>query len=686
MPESNPFLSRRFEVQWSRLTPDQIVPGIETALDDALGVLEAIATQDRSAVTFESTVEALESATDVLDEAWGKVSHLAEVCDSAEFREAYNTMLPRVSEFYASIHLNGALWDVMRAFASAPEASSLGGIKKRLFDETIADFKQAGAGLDVSKKTRLEQIESDLARLTQKYSENVLDATKAWELVVSDESRIEGLPRNARAAALNDAIRKGYATAENPKWRFTLQQPSMEPVLAHAVDESLRREVWEAVTAVGARAPHDNHGSIPQILRLRAEKASILGKKSFPDLVLERRMAKTGSAALDFVEDLHRKIKAAFDSECAELEDFKAAKTGKARAPLAPWETAFWAEKLRKERYDFDDEQLRPYFPLGQVLEGLFALCERIFGVRAIARPKGVVEVWHPDVCFYDLVDADGRPLGSFYTDWHPRESKRSGAWMDSLITGAKVDGRRHPHLGLMCGNITPASGETPALLKHREVETVFHEFGHLLHHLLGDVEYKSLNGTRVPRDFVELPSQIMENWTWEREGLDLIGRHYETGERIPDALFGRMIAARNFRAATSVMRQLCFGKMDLEMHLHPERFGGPELDQAIEAALVDYMVPTVPVSPPLVFRFGHLFSHPTGYAGGYYSYKWSEVLEADAFTRFKESGIMSEETGMAFRKHVLSRGNSEPVEMLFRRFMGREPDPQALLIRAGLA
>lgn len=685
MPDTNPFLDRRFEIQWSRLKPELITPAIELALADALGNLEAIATQDRLGVTFGSSIEALESATDALNEAWGKVSHLTSVCDSPEVRSAYNAMLPKVTEFYASIHLNGALWDVMKAFAGTAEANTLTGVRKRLFDETMADFRQAGANLESAKKSRLEQLESELAALTQKYSENVLDATNAWELIVGDESRLAGLPALAKDEARRSAEAKGLGSAASPKWRFTLHQPSLEPVMKHAEDESLRRDVWKASVGVGAHAPYDNHDLIRGILKLRQEKAALLGKKAFPDLVLERRMAKNGSTALRFVEEMHARVRNAFVRECRELEEFKAAKTGGASSPLAPWEVTFWAEKLRKERFNFDDEELRPYFPFDRVIEGLFAITERVFGVKAVAREPGAVETWHPEVRYYDLKDADGRRLGSFYTDWHPRESKRSGAWMNYLITGRPSAGGRTAHLGLMCGNMTPAVGDKPALLTHREVETVFHEFGHLLHHLLGEVEYKSLNGVNVSWDFVELPSQIMENWTWEPEGLALIGRHHATRESIPESLLGKMKAARNFRTAAATMRQMSFGKMDLELHLHPERFVDSNIDAEIAALLRDYVVPTDPASPSSVCRFGHLFASPVGYAAGYYSYKWAEVLDADAFTRFKQSGILDAETGRAFRTHVLSRGNSEPPEALFQRFMGRDADIHALLVRSGL-
>jgi oligopeptidase A len=685
---SHPFLAPDFAIRWSQLTPEAVAPDIGAALAAAQRNLDAIATQDPATVTLASTIEALERACDELSRAWGLVGHLNSVADSPALRAAYNSMLPAVSEFYAKIPLDARLWSVLQAFAATPEAQTLTGIRRRLCEETLADFRQAGADLPPEKKARLEKLEAELSQVCQKYSENVLDSTNDWELVVADEAQLAGLPAHAREAARRNALAKGQGTEAEPRWRFTLHMPSLEPFMTYLDDGALRRRMWEGANAIGAGGDRDNTALVRRILALRAEKAALLGKAHFPDQVLERRMAHDGATALRFVEELHAKVRAAFARESAELETFVAQRTGRPAGRLAPWEIGYWAEKLRQERHAFDEEALRPYFPLDRTIDGLFEICRRVLGVRAIARPAGAVEVWHPEVKFYDLVnEADGRHLGSFYADWHPRESKRGGAWMNYLLTGEpQADGRLSPHLGLICGNLTPPAGAQPALLTHREVETVFHEFGHLLHHLLGEVPYKSLNGVNVAWDFVELPSQILENWAWEREGLDLFARHHETGAPIPAELFARMKAARNFRAATVTMRQLSLGKMDLELHLHPERYARGDLDAALRTALRDYLLPTEPEAPTLVRRFGHLFSGAVGYAAGYYSYKWAEVLDADAFTRFQREGIFNPETGGDFRRHVLSRGNSEAPMALFRRFMGREPDLDALLVRAGLA
>ncbi|HTL66947.1 MAG TPA: M3 family metallopeptidase [Lacunisphaera sp.] len=679
------FLDRSFAIRWSQLNPDQVEPSLEGALAAAARSLDDINAVDPAQATYQNTFLALEETTDLLNETWAKVVHLTAVADSPALRVAYNRMLPKVTAFYTRIPLNRDLWVRLKAAAGQPASQALQGVARRFVDETLADFRQQGAELAPEKQRRLEALQSELAGLTQKFSENVLDATNGWELVVRDEGRLAGIPSHAREAARLHAQKKGLGTPDSPAWRFTLHAPSQEPVMLHAEDANLRREMWQATCAVGIAPPQDNRDLVRRIVALRQERAELLGFANFADSILNRRMAKSGDRALAFVEDLHGRVAAAFARETRELAEFKAARTGAGVAPLAPWEVGFWAEKLRKERYDFDDEQLRPYFPLAKVIEGMFETARRLFGVTVKAAPAGY-ETWHPEVKLYELRDEQGRHLGSFYTDWHPRESKRGGAWMNHLITGGpQPDGVRRPHLGLLCGNLTAPMGDRPALLNHREVETVFHEFGHLLHHLLGEVEIKSLNGTNVAWDFVELPSQIMENWCWERTSLDLFARHHETGAPIPEDLFQRMRAARNFRSASATMRQLAFARLDLELHLNGDRAVG-DLGEHLRRVLRDYLMPTEPPAPTVENRFTHLFADPVGYAAAYYSYKWAEVLDADAFTRFQREGIFSRQVGADFVRHILSRGNSAEPMHLFVGFMGREPDLNALLRRAGLA
>ncbi len=683
---NQPFLDPTFAVRWTQHTPEQIGPAIEAALSGAQSAIDSIAQRDLAALTYANTFLALEQATEELNYAWGKVTHLQSVDDSPALRDAHNALLPAVSAFSARIALNPALWLRLKTFAATPAAAALTGIHRRFVDETVEEFRQAGADLPEAQRARLETLQTELAEVTQKYGENVLDATNAWELVVTDASRLRGLPEHAIATAKRSAEAKGLGTPEAPAWRFTLHQPSQEPVMTYADDEILRREVWTAATAVGAQAPHDNAALVQKIIALRDEKARLLGKTHFADLVLARRMAGSGDQALAFIADMHRRAGAAFVRECAELEEFKARQTGAPRAVLKAWEVGYWSEKLRQERYDFDDEVLRPYLPMDRVIAGLFDLAGRVFGLRITERPAGSVEVWHPEVKFYDLHDAAGRQLGSFYADWYPREPKRGGAWMGYLVTGGpQPDGSRAPHLGYICGNLTPPAEGKPALLAHDELETIFHEFGHLLHHLLGEVEIKSLNGVNVAWDFVELPSQIMENWCWQRESLDLFARHHETGAPIPAEIFQKMTAAKNFRSACATIRQVQFARMDLLLHMRAPEFATGDIEAQARALVADCMIPTEPAGRTIVKRFGHLFSDPVGYAAGYYSYKWAEVLDADAFTRFQREGVFNAQVGAEFVAHILSQGNSaEPAE-LYRRFMGRDPDLAALLVRNGL-
>jgi oligopeptidase A len=692
----HPFLDSAFHVRWSTLVPEAVATDIGHALELSKANIEAICAQDPAVASYDSTFAALEAATEDLSRGWGRLNHLDSVCDHPAQREALNAMLPEVTEFYSSIPLNERLWTVIKAVGESPEIATLDAVKQRFVEETLADFRNSGADLPPAQKERIAALESELSKLTKQYSEHVLDSTNAWEMVITDEAKLDGLPDSAKAGAAANARAKGIATDESPAWRFTLQFPSMFPVLQHLHDDGIRRQVWEGSISVAAKGAHDNTALVWKILELRQEKAELLGHGHFADLTLLRRMAANGSTALNFVEDLHRRIQPAFLAECKQLAHYKAAKTGTAEGLLEPWETAYWAERQRKEHYDLDDEILRPYFPVDGVMSGMFEIATRIFGISIQEKEtvflepgsngnaaEGVVEVWHPEVKFYEIHDSiSGRHLGSFYADWHPRESKRGGAWMNSLHTG----GPGEPHLGLIIGNMSPPVDGKPALLTHGEVETIFHEFGHLLHGLLSDVPVKSLAGTNVPWDFVELPSQIMENFCWDRESLDLFARHFESGEVIPQGLFDKMIAARNYLSASAFMRQLAFGKLDLELHTRLTIYQGRDLDEVDREILAEYRAPMNTLAPSMARRFNHLFSSPTGYAAGYYSYKWAEVLDADAFTRFQREGVLNPETGRAFREHILSKGNSAPADELYRRFMGRDPELEPLLVRSGLA
>jgi oligopeptidase A len=703
---TQPFLTQDFHIRWSTLTAEAIAADIQTALDLAAAKLDGFLSQDRGRMTFESVVLGLDETTRQLNEAWGLVSHLDSLCNAPDLRQAYNQMLPSVTAFFAKIPLNADLWDLLVTYSKTEEAKALSGVRKRALEEAMEGFRQHGADLPPDKKARMEAIESELSQLTQKYSENVLDSTNAWELLIDDASRLKGLPQSAIDAARQEAAAKGHGSPEQPQFRFTLKAPSMLPVLEYLEDDDIRRQVWEASTRIGREGEHDNTALVWQILRLRHEKAQLMGKDHFADQVLQQRMARSGKAALKFINDLHERVRPAFEKETIQLQEYRADAEHTAPELFQPWEVAFWAEKQRRAEYDFDPEELRPWFPLDKVLSGMFRIAEMVFDLRIVERDTvvidpqqenppavstqpgelGPVEVWHPSVKFFEVRNEKGTHIGSFYADWHPRDSKRGGAWMNYLKMGvppAHGEDRRL-HLGLICGNMTPPLDDKPALLTHDEVCTVFHEFGHLLHQLLGNVEIPALNGVSVYWDFVELPSQILENFCWERESLDLFAHHHETGEAVPQRLFKKLIAARNFRSASAMMRQLSFGKLDLELHsqLPPQ---DADLDAVTRKILTGYLMPLKTQPPSLLRRFGHLFSSPVGYAAGYYSYKWAEVLDADAFTRFQAEGVLNPAVGREFRDKILSKGNSEDPAKLFHDFMGRDPDPMALLIRSGL-
>ncbi len=691
----HPFLSEDFHIRWSTLTPEHIQKDIKKALLLAEQSLVSLRNQDKENLTYDNTFGALEAAGKELEAGWGRLNHLDSVANNEEQRSALNAMLPEVSSFYSSIHLDSEIWSTLNLYSQQPEVAELSPTKQRFIQETCLDFQHSGADLGEEEKSQLKRISSKLAALTQKFSENVLDSTNAYELILTDSSRLQGLPETAKESARLDALENKHGSDKQPQWRFTLQAPSMMPVMQHAADDSLRKEIWQASNTIGFSAPFDNTELVWEILTLRHEKAQILGHQNFADFVLQRRMAKNATTALNFIENLHQKIQTQYITEFEELRLYKQSKTNTSQQKLEPWETSYWAEQRRKEQYDFDDEELRPYFQVETVMNGMFHICSKLFGIRIQQQQhtcgnddENTVQTWHKDCTFYELYDSSSdEHLGSFYADWHPRSNKRGGAWMNSLKTGTppQENKPRQPHLGLIIGNMTKPVGEQPALLTHNEVETIFHEFGHLLHHLLSQVEVESLAGTNVPWDFVELPSQILENFCWERSSLDLFAKHYQTNEPIPEALFQKMLAARNYMSASAFMRQLAFGKLDLTLHSDFQQYEGKDLDEVDETILQGYKAPLATNSPSMTRRFGHLFSSPTGYAAGYYSYKWAEVLDADGFTKFQNAGVLNPEVGASFRHEILSRGNSRPVQESFHAFMGREPDLHPLLLRSGL-
>ncbi len=673
----NPLIRLGFEIPFDRIEASHVEPAVDALLRNARESIDAIASQS-GLLTYASTLGALENATEPLERAMTVVGHLESVTTTDALRDAYNATRPKVSAFWSELAMNDALYRTIRAFSETDEAKSLGPTESRFLEKTIDDFRRHGAELEPDDKAKLQAIEIELAKLTTRFSQNVLDETNAFELVLTNEARLAGLPESAKQAAAENARAKGVEG-----WRFTLQAPSLIPVLTYLDDASIREKVWRAYNTRASAGERDNRAIVADILRLRREKAELLGYRDFSDLVTEDRMAKTGGKARAFIDELRSKTLAAFDVENDALQRFRAELEGPSAPAIQPWDVGYYAEKQRQAHYDFNEEELRPYFPLDRVLTGLFATAEALYGIGIVEREA---PAWDPDVRSYAIEDSSGAMLAAFYVDLFPRENKRGGAWMNALVSAAYEQGNPRPQLGLFCANVNPPVGGKPALLTHREVETLFHEFGHLLHHCLSQVSVRSLAGTNVAWDFVELPSQIMENWCWERSGLDLFAAHFETGERIPDALYDKMVRARTYRAANAQMRQLGFATVDLALHQDYDPRGDGDVMTYARAVLEPHSPVELPDDYAMLAGFTHVFGHPVGYAAGYYSYKWAEVLDADAFTRFKAEGVTNPEVGRAFREAILSKGNSADPAELYREFMGRDPELHPLLERAGLA
>ncbi|MDH3624453.1 MAG: M3 family metallopeptidase [Myxococcales bacterium] len=673
---ANPLIQLDFDVPFDQIEAAHVEPATDLLLASSQHAINAII-EDTAPRTYANTLSALEDATKQLELAMTVIDHLESVATSDALRKAYNVTRPKVSAFWSELAMNDGLYQAVRAFAETDAARSLPPTEARFLKKTLDDFRRHGAELGPEDKAKLKAIEVELTKLTTDFSQNLLDETNAFELVITDETKLEGLPATAKLAAAENARSKGL-----DGWRFTLQAPSLIPLLTYLDDAEIRKEVWRAYNTRAVKGDRDNRPVIELILELRKDKARLLGYADFSDLVTEDRMAKTGDKARAFIDDLRAKTQAAFKRENDALTEYRRRVEGPSAAAIRPWDLAYYAEKQRQDEYDFNEEQLRPYFPLGRVLDGLFATAQALYGIRIVERKAAT---WDESVKTYAIKDADGTMIAAFYVDLFPRENKRGGAWMNGLIAAAHRPDSASPHLALFCANVNPPVGGKPALLTHREVETLFHEFGHLLHHCFSRVSVRSLAGTNVAWDFVELPSQIMENWCWERSGLDLFAAHYATGEPIPDTLYEKMIRARTYRAANAQMRQLGFATVDLALHRDYEPGSGADVMSYAREIIQAHSASELPDDYGMLAGFGHVFAHPIGYAAGYYSYKWAEVLDADAFTRFKKEGITNPDVGRAFRDTILAKGNSEEAGKLYEDFMGRGPELEPLLERAGL-
>jgi len=666
----NPLLRDYDRIPFDEIEAGHVVPGVRQILKDAGEEIEDLVAAD-STLTYPDTIGRLDSALEQVKERTVPITHLLSVAETPELRKAFNEVLPEITEFWTRVTLNEGLWNRIKALAETDEVEALSPIEKRHLDTTLRDFRREGADLSTADKDKLSAIRLEISSLEHKFSENVIDATNAYSLLIEDSGRLEGVPEPDREEARRKAEDKGQEG-----WLLTLDYPSLEPIIKHAHDRELRREVYTAFVRRCGDGELANTDVMARLLHLRRELAEVLGYRDFADYRLEDYMAKSGELAFGFVEDMTQRTRPYWRRDLSGLREH-ASVLG--LLELEPWDVAFVSEDLRRAKFDIDDEVIRPYFPLHRVLDGMFEVVRKVFGL--VVQEQKIPEVWHPDVQYYELRrEEDDTLLGFFYADWHPRSGKRQGAWMNDLRTRGPRNGGFEPHVGLIAGNLSPPKGDVPSLLTHTEVETIFHEFGHLLHHLTSTVPIAPMAGINVAWDFVEFPSQIMQNWTWEQEALSLFSGHHETGEPLPEDLYERLRSARTFMGGWRQMRQLSLGHLDLRLHRDPPDAVAEDLMSYIEGLYKEYAPSAQFARMHSTTSFTHLFAG--GYAAAYYSYLWSEVLDADAFGRFRTEGIFNREVGEAYLGAILTRGDSEEPEDLFREFMGRDPDLQPLLDR----
>ncbi|BBG87233.1 oligopeptidase A [Aeromonas hydrophila] len=678
---NNPLLTMDSLPPFSQIQPDQVQPAVTQAIADCKQKISDVLAQ-RDPHTWDSLIAPLEEVNDRLARIWSPVSHLNSVLNSEALRAAHDACLPLLSEFQTYVGQHEGLYQAYRELAESDDFPLLSGAQRKEIQNTLRDFRLSGIGLPAEAQQRYGEIQARLSELASRFSNNVLDATQGWSKLVTDEAELDGLPQSAQAAARQLAELKG-----KEGWLFTLDIPSYLPVMMYADNRALRAELYEAFTTRASdQGPNagkwDNSAIMTELLALRRELAQLLGFANYAELSLATKMADKPEQVVNFLTDLAAKSLPQGKAELEEIRAFAAEQHG--QNELAAWDLAYYAEKLKQHKFSISDEQLRPYFPASKVVKGLFEVVKRVFGMKV--RERLGIDTWHPDVRFYDIFDAEDELRGSFYLDLYAREHKQGGAWMDVCLGRRyRQDGSlQKPVAYLTCNFNGPVDGK-PALFTHNEVVTLFHEFGHGIHHMLTRIDVAGVAGINgVAWDAVELPSQFLENWCWESEALAFISGHHETGEPLPADLLEKMLTARNFQAAMQMLRQLEFALFDFRLH---QEFDPASADQ-IPALLDEVRSQVAVMTPPAFNRFQHSFSHifAGGYAAGYYSYKWAEVLSADAFSRFEEEGIFNPATGQSFLKNILEKGGSkEPME-LFRAFRGREPQVDALLRHSGIA
>ena len=672
----NPLLDFTGLPRFAEIKPELVAPAIEYLLVENRALIARLL-EDNAPPTWQNFVTPMEDANERLSRAWGPVGHLNAVMNSPELREVYNAMLPKITQYYAELGQNLALFVKFKALRSSQEFTGLSAARKKIIENELRDFRLGGAELPDKQKARYLEIQERLSELSSHFSDNLLDATNDYTLVIENKDELSGLPDDVLQAAQEAA-----QGASKTGWLFTLKAPSYGPVMQYADNRVLREKMYRAS---GTRASEfgkpewDNTALMDEIVKLRGEEARLLGFANFGELSLASKMANSPQQVIEFMRELAQRARPFAEKDLVELRQF--ARTELGIDDLQSWDVGYASEKLREQRYAFSEQEVKQYFPEDAVLPGMFKLVETLYGlsIKAASAP-----VWHGDVRFFDIRNVQGQLVGQFYLDLYARNSKRGGAWMDDVITRRRIaSGIQTPVAYLNC-NFSPPIGQKPAVFTHDEAITLFHEFGHGLHHLLTEVEDLGVSGINgVEWDAVELPSQFMENFCWEWDVLRGMTRHCDNGEPLPRALFDKMLAAKNFQSGLQTLRQIEFSLFDMLMHSNFEAGGGKSILQLLDEVRAEVAV----LIPPAFHRFPHSFSHifAGGYAAGYYSYKWAEVLSADAYSLFEENGVLNPDVGARFRSEILAMGGSRGAMQSFAAFRGREPSIDALLRHNGL-